>query len=142
MTVTRKQIAAYLNTQFSNLGAAIGQNSDPVIGFAGDIDLALRKIGKARSELATATVEDGQSESAETLAEYYAALRIWRQLGDRTNLSLGGNSVNFTNQQKVVEDIMNDAKARCASLGYDVSGDGMTIGWLNLDWVEAEPTEA
>src|SRR5436190_2123558 len=84
MTLTRGHIAAYLNSQFSNLGAAIGQNSDPLVGFKEDVDAALRKLGVARANLATATLEDSQEEAAETLAEYYAARRIWRQLGDRT----------------------------------------------------------
>jgi len=140
MTLTRGHIAAYLNSQFSNLGAAIGQNSDPLVGFKEDVDAALRKLGVARANLATATLEDSQEEAAETLAEYYAARRIWRQLGDRTNLSLGGNSVNFTDQRMHVKTMMDDAATRCAQLGYSVTGEGMSMGYLNLDWIQPEPT--
>jgi len=139
MTISRASIAKYLHAQFSNLGQAIGQPSDPLAGFAPDIDLAFRKLGIARADLPTATLADGSAEAAETLAEYFAARRIWRQLGDRTNLSLGGNSVNFTDQRASVKAMMDDAKTRCAQLGYDVSGESMTMGYLNLDWLENEP---
>lgn len=138
MTISRAALAAYLNSQFSNLGAAIGQNSDPVIGFAGDVDLALRKLGVARANLATATLEDSQEDAAQALAEYYAARRIWRQLGDRTNLSLGGNSVNFTSQRDSVKAMMDDAASRCAGLGYNVTADAWSVGYLAGDWIEPE----
>lgn len=138
MTITRAAIAAYLNTQFSNLGQAIGQSTDPLVGFAGDVDAALRKLGVARADLATATLEDSQEEAATTLAEYYAARRFWRQLGDRTNISLGGNSTNFTDQRMHVKAMMDDAQKRCSALGYDVTGDSWSVGWLNTDWTESE----
>jgi hypothetical protein len=140
MTLTREALASYLDSQFSALAAAIGQDADPLLGYEPDIDLALRKLGKSRDELASATLEDSQEEAAFALAEYYAARRFWRQLGDRVNRSTGKVSFNFTNQLATAQAIMEDAAAKCAALGYDVAGSGWGVGYLNLDWIENEVT--
>lgn len=138
MTITRADLAEYLNSQFSALAASVGQDTVLATGYRPDIDNALRKLGKSRSEVATATLEDSQEEAAYALAEYYAARRFWRQLGDRVNRSTGKVSYSFTNQLNTAKAIMDDAAARCAALGYDVKGDGWSIGTLNLDWLEPE----
>lgn len=138
MTLSRDDIATYLDSQFSALAASVGQDSDPLLGYEVDIDLALRKLGKSRSGLATATVEDSQEEATFALGEYYAARRLWRLLGDRVNTSTGKVSYSFNGQREQAEKMMLDAKARCAALGYDVAGDSWTIGTLNLDFLEPE----
>lgn len=138
MTITRADLAEYLNSQFSALAASVGQDTVLATGYRPDIDNALRQLGKSRSEVATATLEDSQEEAAYALAEYYAARRFWRQLGDRVNRSTGKVSYSFTNQLNTAKAIMDDAAARCAALGYDVKGDGWSIGTLNLDWLEPE----
>lgn len=138
MTVTRSDLALYLDSQFSSLAASVGQDSLPEAGFAVDIDLTLRKLGVSRSDLPDATLADSQEEAAQALASYYALLRIWRQLGDRVNRSTGKVSFSFTNQLNSVKAMLDDAKARCQALGYDVSGDAWSISTLNLDWLEPE----
>jgi hypothetical protein len=138
--ISRDDVAEYLDTQFSAMAASIGQDTDPLFGYEPDINLAFRRLGVARADLATATVEDGQDEAVCTLAEYYAARRIWRQLGDRVNNTRGQTSFNFDGQRKQAEDIMNDAKKLCTALGYDVSGDAWSVGYLNSDWLEPEVT--
>lgn len=140
MTISRDDVAEYLDTQFSALAVSIGQDSDPLAGFEPDIDLAFRKLGTARADLATATVEDSQEEAVDALAEYYAARRIWRQLGDRVNTSTGVTSYTFTNQLTNVKAMVDDAQKRCTALGYDVTGDSWSIGYLNSDWLEPEIT--
>lgn len=121
MTITRDDVAEYLDTQFSALATSIGQDSDPLFGYEPDINLAFRRLGVTRAALATATVEDSQEEAVQTLAEYYAARRIWRQLNDRVNNTRGQTSFNFDNQKAQAKDIMDDAKKLCTALGYDVS---------------------
>lgn len=137
MTITRDDVADYLDTQFSALAVSIDQDSDPLIGYGPDINLAFRKLGVERAALATATLEDSQEDAVNALAEYFAARRIWRQLGDRVNTSTGVTSYNFTDQRKQAESIMNDAKKLVTALGYDVSGDAWSVGWMNSD--EFEP---
>lgn len=122
MTITRDDVAEYLDTQFSALAASIGQDSDPLTGFEPDINLALRKLGVARANLAEATVEDSQEDAVNALSEYYALRRIYRQLGDRVNTSTGVTSYNFTSQRDSVKAMLDDAQKHCAALGYDVTG--------------------
>lgn len=136
--ISRDDVAQYLDSQFSSLAASVDQDSDPLTGYAPDINLAFRKLGVARADLATATLEDSQEEAVTTLAEYYALRRIWRQLGDRINFTADGAT--FTHQYMVAnaKALMDDAQKRCASLGYDVSGDAWSVGYMNLDYIEPE----
>lgn len=138
MTVTREDTAEYLDTQYSALAASVGQDADLPTGYAPDIDLALRKLGVARAALATATVEDSQEEALFTLAEYYAARRLWRLLGDRVNHTMNTTTFNFDGQRKQAKEMMDDAAARVAALGYDVTGSAWSVGYLNEDWLEPE----
>lgn len=138
MTVTRADLAAYLDSQFSALAASVGQDDDPLTGYAPDIDLALRKLGVARADLATASLQDAQEEAYYALGEYYALRRIWRGLGDRVNQTFGATTLNFTDQRASVKAMMDDAQRRVSALGYDVTGDGWSIGYLNSDWIEPE----
>jgi hypothetical protein len=131
VTISRANVATYLGEQFSSLATAVGQASyDP------DINNAFRALGVAESDLATATIDDGSRLALFTLAEYYALLRFWRQLSDRANYSLGGNSLNFSNMLENIQALASEAATRCAALGYAVKGDSWAVGWLNLDWQE------
>lgn len=122
MTLARTDIANYLNGQFSALAVSVGQSATPLTGYSPDIDNALRKLGKTEAELATATVDDSLRDAAFALGEYYAAKRIWRQLGDRVNHTQGESTMNFTDQRKNAKDMMDDAANLCAALGYIVDG--------------------
>ncbi|MGP1664476.1 MAG: hypothetical protein ACTS5I_00885 [Rhodanobacter sp.] len=140
MTVSRADIAEHLNSQFSSFASAIGQadSDDGITGYGPDIDLALRRLGKARSELTTATVEDSQDEAVFALAEYFAARRLWRHMSSNINFTADGSVFSFQYTMAAVKALMDDAKAECQALGYDVSSDGWSVGWLNLDFLEPE----
>lgn len=140
MSVTRSDIAAYLDSQFSALASAIGQsaNSAASDGYGPDINLALRKLGKARADLATATVEDTSEETVYALAEYYAARRIWRQLSANINVKVGDSQFDYKTAIATAKELMQDAAAVCAALGYDVAAESWSAGWLNLDYLEPE----
>lgn len=142
MTVSRADIAQYLDSQFSALATAIGQDTDLNIGYEPDINLALRKLGKTRSELATATVEDSQEEAVFALAEYYAARRLFRQFGANINVKMDDSQFDYKQAQVNAKTMMDEAAKVCASLGYDTSASGWGVGWLNLDFIEAEAAEA
>ncbi len=138
MTITRQHIAVYLDSQFSNLAAAIGQDSTPEVGFATDIDAALRRLGTLEDGLETAELLDSQRDLGFALAEYAAARRFWRQLSARVNTTIGGNSFNFTSMLTNAKLLMEDAAVKLANLGVDVTGKSWSAGWLNLDWLEAQ----
>jgi hypothetical protein len=138
MSVTRQNIATYLDSQFSTLASAIGQDDEPIFGYKIDIDLALRKLGKTRSELADATVEDSQEEAAFALAKYYALDRLFSQFGALINIKVDDSQFDYKQAQVNVGAMRDKAAQVCASLGYDTAASGWGIGWLNLDWLEAE----
>ena len=122
MTIGRDAVAAYLDTQYSSLAAAVAQSdsSADAGGYGADIDNALRKLGKAESELAAATVEDGSRDVYFALAEYYAARRFWRLLSDRVNMKVDDSQFDYRYMVANAEKIANEAKAQCVALGYDV----------------------
>lgn len=142
MSVDRMMIASYLDEQYSNLAAAIGQDSEPLTGYGPDINNAMRRFGKSESELASATVEDGNRDVIFALAEYYAARRFWRQLSSYATVKVDDSSFDYKHLLPNVQSLMADAAARCAELGVDPSASGWGIGWLNLDWLEPEIAEA
>ena len=141
MTISRANVAAYLDSQFSNVTALIGQDTDTLTGYGPDISNALRKLGKLESELASATVVDASRDSYFALAEYYAALRIWRQLGHLVNIKTDDSTFDYKHLLPNAKQVLDDAAAVCAALGYDVSASGWTMGYLNLDWIEQESAE-
>lgn len=143
MTLSRDDLAAHLDTQFSSLASATQQtdSTDGASGYGPDIDLALRRLGKSRSELATATVEDDQDEAIFALVEYYTARRLWRQFGVLINVKVDDSQFDYKQAQLNAKTMMDEAKAECQSLGYDVTGGGWSSGWLNLDFLENEPAE-
>jgi hypothetical protein len=136
MTLSRADIASYLDTQFSALAASIGQDPDPEEGYTPDIDLTLRKLGVARDDLVTATLGDGQEDAAWALSEFYALRRIYRQLGDRVTHTMGTTSYNFASQQASVKAMLDAAQKQVSALGYDVTGDVWSIGYMNNDTFE------
>ena len=141
MTISRSAVAFYLDEQYSSLASVIGQVDDPTVGYRPDIHSALRRLGKTESELASATVEDGSREIYFALAEYYAARRIYRHLSSNINVIVDGSSFSFQYALAHAKSLMEDAAAKLAPLGYDVTGSGWTIGYVNQDWIEAESAE-
>lgn len=142
MSISRDAIAAYLHTQFSSLASAIGQSATDASddGYGPDVDNVLRQFDVAESALSSGTVDEADREKAFALGEYFALRRIWRRLGDRANVSIGGNSFNFADMRKNVKEMMEDADAACEALGVGVASGGFDMVRLNLDYVEPEPT--
>lgn len=138
MSISRANVATYLDEQFSSLAAAVGQNATPATGYKPDIDNALRKLGKTESELATATATDAQRDAVFALGEYYALERFSRLLADRVNHTMGETKLDFTAQLAHVEKLLARAERKLTALGYDVNGSGWTIANMNLDWLEPE----
>ena len=141
MSVDRQAIANYLDGEFSNLAAAIGQDSEPLTGYAPDINNALRRLDKTESELATATVEDGDRDKIFALSEYFAARRLWRQLSSYATVKVDDSSFDYKHLIPNAKQLMDDAATQCAALGVDVAASGWGLGYLNLDWLEPEIAE-
>ena len=124
MAITRGNVASYLHSQFSNMAAAVGQadSGDTASGSGADVDNALRKLGTAEGDLATAEVEDGLRDVVFALGEFYAARRFWRMLGDRVSHTMGETTYRFESQRDQAKAMMDEAAKLCGSLGYDVNG--------------------
>lgn len=119
--INRAQAAYYLNGQYSALAAAVGQDVDPQIGYAYDIDSALRALAVAESDLETATVEDSRRDVFYALCEYYAARRFWRQMSDRADVTMGEESFKFAAVIANARALMESAAERCGRLGVPVA---------------------
>lgn len=124
MTITRGAVVIYLSGEFSSLAEAVGQtaSNDTPEGYKADVDNALRMLGTAESDLATATVEDSQRAAFFALAEYYAARRFWRRLGDRVNVKVDDSQFDYRYQLENARQIVENAAELCARLGYSVDG--------------------
>lgn len=123
MTISRAQVAHYLDGEFSNLAAAIDQtdNSDGDSGYGADIDNALRALDTAESDLEDAEVEDEDRAAYYALAEYYAARRFWRQLSHLVNHKVGDSTYDYKGMMANAKLLADDAAKTAASLGYDVA---------------------
>lgn len=137
MTISRANIATYLDTQFSSLAAAIEQEDALLAGYDPDIDNTFRKLGTLESDLATATLADSDRTIGFALAEYYAARRIYRQLASRINVTVDGSQFSYQYTLQAAKTLMDEAEKLCATLGVDVTGIGMGMGYLNLDFLES-----
>lgn len=120
MTISLDAVAEYLDKEFSALATAIGQDADPSIGFEPDIHNALRKLGVTEDNLYAATVADTDRDAMFALSKFYAAQRIWQQLGDRADHTMGETTYKYDGQRKQAEAMMKNAAKVCAALGYDV----------------------
>lgn len=145
MAISRTQAAAYLSSQFSAFASAIGQteSDDTPSGYGADIDNALRDLEVTEANIPTATVAEADRRSLFTLAEYYAARRMWLRISTKANSRLGPASVDYQHVLGAIKAIMDEAAGRAASLGYTVSTEA---SWafvrLNLDYLEPEATDA
>lgn len=142
MSVSREAIAAYLHAEFGNLAEMVGQadNDASPTGYGPDINNALRQLGESESALPSATVDDSRRDDIFALAEYYTARRMWRRLSDRANVKVDDSQFDYRQVLTNAKLLVDDAKAKCQQLGYDVTAGGWSVGALNLDWLEAEST--
>lgn len=141
MSIPRAAAANYLDGSFAELAAAIGQTSDGAdsFGYGWAIDAALRTLGTAESDLLTATVDDVQRDAYYALCDYYTALRIWRALVSRPNLTLGDERFQFEHQLNHAHALLEDAATRAKAAGYPVGAEAASAGaWafgeLDLGW--------
>jgi hypothetical protein len=138
MSLSRDDLASYLQEEFHSLAQNIGQASDPATGFAPAINHTFRKLGVLEADLGDATISDADRDKALALAEYYALRHFMRQLLDRVNHTMGETTYNYTNQMNQVKAMMDDAAKLCGELGVSVRSGAWSVGWMNLDWIEAE----
>lgn len=125
MTVERADILDYLNGALSALADEVNDadqdEDDGVEGYKLPIDAALRRLGVAKSALATASIDDAREEPAYALAHYYALERFWTTASKRIDTNTGQNfSVGRSQLFLHIKDLLERAAGTCALLGYPV----------------------
>lgn len=118
-TINRNALLQHLVNEFGKLATETGQvTTDSLAGYGPAIDRALRRLGVAETDLATAELDDADGPAAFALAEYYALLRFQRALAVRGDID--GASVIGPRSQvfQQVRDMLADAKLACEALGY------------------------
>jgi len=144
MSITRAAAAAYLRSQFSNLATEIGQTThdDTSLGYGADIDAALRRLGVAESDLATAEADDADRIEYYALCDYFCLQRMARQLTTRVD---SGALVQEGDRQRVYDNVralLAEATAVIERMGYGPETFGQAGAGLwgavdfNLDYIE------
>lgn len=143
MAITRFTVASHLHSQYSAFATEIGQASttDAPDGYGPDIDNALRELGTDEADIPSATIDESLRRSYLTLAEYYAARRMWVRMAAKATSRLGPASVDYRATHEAIKAIMEDAAARVAALGYDVGADSWSFSRLGLDFLEPATEE-
>lgn len=141
--MNRSAAATYLSNEYITLCTEVGFDTtiySPIYSTA--IDMALRQLGFAEADLATADV--GQSDVLNYLAllNYYTLRRFARDLAIRVDVNIAG-SVQAARSQaaKQVQVLLADAKAEVEALGFSISKPAMAAGRLTLDYLEPKQTE-
>jgi hypothetical protein len=136
--VNRATALAHLQTEFAAMAAVTGQaTDDSAAGYGGALDQALRQLGFAAGDLATADVPDLTTPDYLHLAEYYALARFSRALAlsvdVETDVATGKRSRSSL-FDKVLK-LLDKAGADLVNAGYLVGG-GFEVGRMNLDFLE------
>ena len=146
MSTTRDQIAAHLNRHFSHLAAEINQiaRSDTADGYGPDIDRALRALGNAEADIATAAIADASIVAGLALADYFALDRFARQLSTKVDTRAYATEGNRDRIFDNVIALRELARETVEDAGYSIGGAGGASAWgltnLSLDYIEPEPT--
>lgn len=138
--MTRTDSAVYLHMTYAALEQRLVcfQGGD---GYAGVINAALRDLGFAESELATAVVPDEDVPVYLPLLDYYALRKYLLAAATLTNTVIDGVPINRGALMENVKMLYEDARRRAVSTGYlpDTTAPivvDMETGRLNLDFLE------
>lgn len=139
MTLSRTNAATYLNSQFSGYASLANQAATDAsaTGYGPDIDNALRELDYTEAELAAAAVDETDRRAYFTLCEYFAARRLWVQVGAIPDVRLGPQSESYGKVLDAIQAIMKDASARASALGYSLDDESTwTYSQYNPDAIE------
>ena len=145
--MTRDDAATYLGTRIGAYLTAVSRTAEDSDGnLAGVIDDALRALGTAAADLATAAPEgETEEEDFRVQLTYRALLQIVRDLGATYfNVSTGGDSFALNQVRAAAEkDLALAEKAvleRFGTLGVVPSGDAGAVWSIDLNFL-ADPCE-
>jgi hypothetical protein len=135
--VNRATALAHLQGQFTALATMTGQDTDDsAAGYGPALDAALRQLGYAAGDLATADVPDATTPDYLQLAEYFALVRFSRALAGAVDIELDGPRIVKRRSQTFtqVAALIAETRAQLQAKGY-LSG-GFEFGRITLDFLE------
>ena len=133
-------MTTYLTQQYRELAADAKfdtqQTSD---AYDNAIDMALRYLNFAESDLATADVQQSDTLKYLALLDYFALERFSVLLAARFDVSFPGPvSAKRSQEFSQVGALLNRAENKLSSLGINIgaNGNAMQVGFFNLDFLE------
>lgn len=108
------------------------------IAYAAAIDMSLRQLGYAETDLSTADVDQANVLNYIALLHYYALKRFKRLLSIKYDVKLASNAIDAARSQifRAVSSMLDDAEQELLSLGISLQGTGFEMGRINLDYNE------
>jgi hypothetical protein len=138
--VDRTAATSYLTQQFRELTTdAKFDTSQTTAAYDNAIDMSLRYLGVAESDLATADVAQSDVLKYLALLDYHALERFNTLLSVRFDVSFPGPvSAKRSQEFSQVGALLNRAENKLASLGIAIgaNGNAMQAGYFNLDFLE------
>ncbi len=139
--MNRTAATAILTTEYAELVTEVKfttQQTSDAYTFA--VDMSLRQLGYTEDVLATTDVPQSQITVYLALLNYYALRRFSRLLSIRFDVQIAGSLQALRSQAfKQVQQLLEEAEAECANLGYAVgSKSGLQMGRVPLDYLEPD----
>jgi hypothetical protein len=140
MAMTRTDAAVHLHLTYSALESRLTCFSGPD-GYGTVINSALRDLGFAESDLATAVVPDEDVSGYLALLDYYALRKFLQAAVVLTNTTIDGVPINRGQIVENIKFLLTDATNRAVSGGWLTPPEvvpviEMELGAINLDYLE------
>jgi hypothetical protein len=134
----RTAATTWLTSEFAELATDAGLSGDQLTtAYSNVVDMALRQLGVAETDLATYSTTQDQVQSFLALLNYYALKRYARLFSMRVAVALPGPTSAQRNQAfQQVNALLNAAEADLVKLGVDLGSSTWQMGRVNLDFLE------
>lgn len=130
--MTRLEVAAAVGARLvTQLGDAGMSAADSSGNLKEPIDDALRAMGYAEADLATAEPEDARGFIA--MVRYHALRVVWERIGDRFNVSTSGDSFALNQAFGNVEKLLDRASQDVIEIFGSLNPSGGSAGIITID---------
>ena len=138
--MNRATVAAEVGVRLSAQLADVGLTAADTTGNLKEpIDDALRAMGTAEADLATAAPDDATGFLA--MVRYHTLRRVWELQGDRFNVGLAGKSFSLQQAFANTERLLNLAAADVVRLFGTLDPAGSAVVTLDLNYLSLDDDE-
>lgn len=136
--MNRAAAVTYLATKYARLASDVGRTAtDDADGYSAPIDEALRMIGTAEADIASADITSDVS-------DYLIALKVatleqfWGDYAANVDISVGDPAVEKKRSQawKQVGEMLKAARSEAENAGIVIGASSWSMGRLPTDWIE------